>query len=397
MRSGRKSLSYASWVLGILLLGTQDTAVAQAPAELVRHRVLLPKPRLETGYLAPPVIPLGADGVVALDAMDDRVVVLEHASGEGRLVSRRGEGPGEFLAASSLLVRGDSLILTDLSLQRASVFNIRTGTLITTWPLDTEVRWAGGLVRPLVGFQPDCWLGTTSRTTRQAENNRQPFRTVQTVVRVRMLQGRRQVDSIISRDSRDAYIHPLGELVVAKVPSVVATRPQFVLSPDGKGFATFTPVDGRRSGVAVKRWPDACGTRSDSSFLPIPQRELTPQQVRTFYRAKLSGRPTVADRLEAAIDDALDQTRTVNGRYLAPLFSGAFLGGDGTVWVEVEGVADVADYGSPRVWWRLGPGRQKLSPVIVPPRVRLQAASAQGALGWVTTEAGGEIVELRWR
>jgi len=61
-------------------------------------------------------------GVVIHDWKETRLHVFE-ASGEHRLAfGSRGEGPGEFLRASTILVSGDSLLIADFRMQRFLIF-----------------------------------------------------------------------------------------------------------------------------------------------------------------------------------------------------------------------------------------------------------------------------------
>lgn len=218
---------------GVVVHSPLSAATEQVRQELVVRRVLLPTGRLELGYLTPPMLMRGTDGVVSYDAMERQLVALERADSSERILAKDGEGPGELRGMTGMVLRKDSLIFTDQTLRRATVLDIRTGRLLATWLVGAEARWHGISLRPLTVFTNSCWVGTATQVVRQANDASQPFRTHSVVLHVRTDPGGLEVDSILAQDSKDAWIHPLGEMILNRIPSVVTTRPRFILSPEG--------------------------------------------------------------------------------------------------------------------------------------------------------------------
>jgi hypothetical protein len=339
---------------------------------------------------------LPAQGIVAYDQMEKRIVVTDGPGKPLRMIGRRGEGPGEFLSVSALAVRGDSLVVTDGGQRRASTFSLSTGRLIGTTSIPADVTWRSALVQPIALLAGGCWTGVTSRGVRRPGNPRIPWIVTRTVLRVRPGSGGLQPDSVISQGDEGQSIVPFGEMAANRVPSVVATSGRTLVAPDGNAIAAITPVLGPRSGIAVRWWASACGTPSDSVFVPIARREMTAERARELYGRMLGARQRTQATLPEAVDDAMNQTVREGGKLYEPLFAGAFFGGDGAVWIEVEGTMNLADHGRPRIWRRIGPRGVMGGPVTVPRNIRLYAADASRALGWLTGYDGASIVELGW-
>ena len=113
-------------VLGIVVALAACSDQARAPGIEIQRRVSFGdttgegalaggafiSPRLPLGYVT--TTPWGEPNLPAL---------FDSSGGFVRLLGRSGEGPGEFRGAQSMLVLGDSLLIVDNQLQRATVFD----------------------------------------------------------------------------------------------------------------------------------------------------------------------------------------------------------------------------------------------------------------------------------
>jgi len=372
-------------------------AAAQVRRSLVVRSTPLPSSHADLGYVGAPMHLLPGQGVVAYDQMEKRIVITDGPGNPLRMIGRQGEGPGEFLAVSAIVVRGDSLVLTDGGQWRATTFSIGSGRVLTTTPLPTDLSWRSIMLRPFALLAGDCWLGVATRGTRRQPGSRIPWGVTHTVVRVRTTSAGVQLDSLLSQSDEGQSIVPYGEMIANRKPSVVATSAKTMISRDGATVATVTPVTGPRSGVVVRRWSPACSARPDSVFVPIVRREMSVTRARDLYRRMLAPRQRDPATLPKAVEDALEQTERQSGKLFEPLYAGAFLGDDGTVWLEVDGSLHVADHGAPRVWKRVGARGMLGEEVTVPRDIRLHAAGSTRALGWRTGVNGASIVELGWQ
>jgi hypothetical protein len=117
--------------LGALLLA----APAFGQAVTVRD---LPKPAREIEEpfsLVSGVLEIKPSQVIAIDATEMELVLVDFAKGSRTTIGRQGSGPGEYRAPASLFrVQGDTIWLLDAMLQRITAFNpdLKPGT---TFPL----------------------------------------------------------------------------------------------------------------------------------------------------------------------------------------------------------------------------------------------------------------------
>lgn len=379
-----------------LVIAVGGTLPAQAPRALVVRSTPLPSSHPDLGFVGAPMHLLPGQGVVAYDQMEKRIVVTDGPGAPLRMIGRRGEGPGEFRSISSMIIRGDSLIVTDAGSQRMTIYSIATGRVVTATAMPGDVTWRSALLHPASALAGGCWLGVTVRAIRTSGNARIPSFLTRTTVRVRPTAAGPQTDSVNTVSEEGQSILPYGEMIANRSPSVVATSGRTLIARDGRSVATVTPITGPRSGIIVRRWSPACSARPDSVFVPLVRREMSVARARDLYRRLLAPRQRDPATLPKAVDDALEQTERQGGTLYEPLYAGAFLGDDGAVWIEVEGSVHVADHGSPRIWKRVGPRGVLGGAVSVPRDIRLYAADTSRALGWRTGEGGASVVELGW-
>lgn len=392
-----ESIMLNSLALGsAIMMAFIGTLPAQAPRALVIRSTPLPSSHPELGYVGEPMHLLPDRGVIAYDQMEARIVVADKPGAPLRMIGGRGEGPGQFQGISSMIIRGDSLIVTDAGLRRVTIYSIATGRVMSANAMPDEVTWRTALVHPFSVLVGGCWLGVTVRPMRSSMNPRIPSVLTRTRVRVRPNPTGMQVDSINTISEEGQSIVPFATMIANRSPSVVATSSRFLIARDGRSMATITPITGPRSGIIINRWAPACSAEPDSIFVPIARREMTTARARDLYRRKLAPRYKDAAMIPKSVDDALEQTAREGGKLYEPLYAGAFLGDDGAVWIEVEGSLHVADHGAPRVWKRIGARGVIGGDVTVPRNIRLHAADSTRALGWRTGVNGASVVELGW-
>jgi hypothetical protein len=70
-----------------------------------------------------------------------------------RAFGRKGRGPNEFETADAVWLAGDTLVVIDQTLQRATALRVRDGAVLKVWPTQGESAW----VRP-VARGPSGWI-----------------------------------------------------------------------------------------------------------------------------------------------------------------------------------------------------------------------------------------------
>ena len=111
----------------------------QSPADsgqwkLVLDHVVQPAEGEAGELMAPADLALADDGTLAVaDAKPDQVKIFGPDGRFLRTVGRDGEGPGEYRAAF-IALRGDTLVVQDPQLSRASTFLVSTGAFLATRP-----------------------------------------------------------------------------------------------------------------------------------------------------------------------------------------------------------------------------------------------------------------------
>lgn len=377
-------------LVGAVVVATVP-CLGQAGMRLQNPRAVFPPPGFEIGFVNPPIRPFGLSGVVVRDGKDHQLYAMSATGSPVRAIGRVGEGPGEYRALAGIWIRADTLLTTDTGLRRTTIFNVSSGKILDAWPVGQDTKLGSGLVRPLVSFDRSCWLGTTTRASpRRGENG--SVETVEILVVVHEAGDRTSVDSVFTRTNAGLHIRPLGELSANRVPSATANPPVLAIAPDGRGFAIIeVPADG--AGIVIHRSQDPCREPVRTRTLPAMPRALSRADVSAIYKARLSPRSRTEVSLEDAIDDAVRQTARVGGRFLAPLFSAAFIDTAGRQWIEVDGGFDLPGAGSSRRWIVVSEdGRPPVS-VLAPAKVKLQSSNGARVLGWVPTDEGGVVLE----
>lgn len=365
--------------------------LGQAGMRLQNPRSVFPPPGFEIGFVNPPIRPFGLSGVVVRDGKDHQLYAMSATGSPVRPIGRVGEGPGEYRAIAGIWIRADTLLTTDTGLRRTSIFNVSNGKLLGTWPVGQDTKLGSGLVRPLVSFDRSCWLGTTTRATpRRGEDG--SVETVEILVVVHEAGDKTSVDSVFTRTNTGLHIRPLGELSANRVPSATANPPVLAIAPDGRGFAIIEAlVSG--TGIVIHSAKDPCRQPVHTRTLAATPRELSRADVSAIYNTRLSPRRRTEVSLEDEIDDAVRQTARVSGRFIAPLFSAAFIDAAGRQWIEVGGGFDLPGAGSERRWLVVSEdGRPPVS-VLAPAKVKLQSSNGARVQGWLPTDEGGVVME----
>lgn len=350
------------------------------------------EPRI--GYLSATMLAVPPAGVVGYDGMARRIVAREHPRAPIRFIGAQGDGPGEYCSISALMVRGDTLTVTDGGQRRVTNYLLSSGEALTTVRTPTDATWRSQLIQPFATLAGRCWLGVVQRGTPRPRASRIPWTVTRTIVRVREGPRGRVIESLGAESDEGQFIVPYGEMSANRIQSVSATIGRVLVSQDGSSVAMISPVFSPHAGVVIRKWRAACEPEADSLFVPLPEREMSESRARSIYRRQLTGRQDDPKLLPKAIEDALEQTPRRRGRLREPLFTHALLADDGSVWLEVEGTAMVADHGGPRVWWVVGPDGGVRTSLRVPRDIRLRVTDGSRALGWRTSAMGADIVEL---
>ena len=389
-------LTSGASMLAAVGVAVAPTAAGQTVRSLGPGRVIVPTPSMDLGYVTPPMFPLADGGTLFLDSIDKRLLRAGGATRALQQIGSGGEGPGQFRHPSGLWTRNDSLVLTDQALRRASVFGVRDPSFVGSWSVGLATSFRGLAVRPIAAFSQSCWIGVSTRGSTRPRTERM-IPTVDVIVLVTEAGTDIRVDSLLAVEMADFYVHPLGTIRGNRRRSVTGTFPRLALSPSGDAFAVVEVAAGAKPAISIQYVTDPCRTPARTVTVSVATRELSMREMREIYEKRLwvgdaiPGLPPMQER----VDDAIEQTRRTNGRFIAPLFSDAFMDREGNVWVEVEGDREVADFGRPRRWTVVDPGGRVTAEYSTPADVRLQTAGYGRVLGWRTGEDGGSVVEFR--
>jgi len=197
-----------------------------------------------------------SDGrVIVTDGREQRLLILDFATGESRDIGRRGRGPMEYsMVSGALPIGGDSTILNDFMVRRWLVLS--RDSIVQTIPPDhpavvsTRAMFTSADARGRVGMRVDPPVrdGVTQRTERDSAAvvlYSRATGAADTIAKVR--QTRRQLSQQTNAEGR---ITQSSSFVATLMPS----QEDFVLFPDGAvAIARLDPfrVDWR---LADGRW-----------------------------------------------------------------------------------------------------------------------------------------------
>ena len=336
-------------------------------------------------------IHVDARGRFAIPQPQDRQVLVYDAAGRRTAtIGRNGAGPGEFRAVGAINWFGDTLLVLDQALRRASYFDGR-GKLLATRAFPspmaaTPVRGmsAPGTSRFFIPFAgtPDGGLSGIAHV-RKAD----PRLRDQTESRVVLTVSPGGVATVLAtppQDNDERWVVTINGLE-KRIP--FAFQPQYLSSVDGQRFAFLSADQGR----ANPRYTVAAfGIRPETLFI----RDYGYAGIEIPARAADSAisamaAPGVRESGEAPPTRFQDEARSRLPAFYSPV-DGMVLGLDGTVWVMTRPT------GTTRGVVALDQKGNVLGTVLLPRSARLQQASL--SFLWATdVDADGLASAVRYR
>lgn len=150
-------------------LPTQHVRLPQAlPGIAVRERLVLGPAVLDAGVIT--TVTAGPTGIIVVaDRTDQRLTAFAPEGGRLRVVGRKGSGPGEFQQIAALGWSGDTLVVLDGALWRATFVQPATGEIIAmhAWPdraIPEAVLSAGQAALGVFVARPVVSLGGSNPT-----------------------------------------------------------------------------------------------------------------------------------------------------------------------------------------------------------------------------------------
>lgn len=380
------------FLLALLACAWATDAQGQRTVGIADPEVVLSTAAGDPGYVYWPLRVVGDTLVLTYDPLDRTIVVARTGAARVvRRIGRRGEGPGEFNAVDDAIIRGDSLIVLDGNLRRASVFRVADGALLGTWGFPALSGGEHGELHPAMALSAGCWVAYTSRTTPRGS------RVEEGVVRVTtyFLVGRGPAGWRTTRlwqysTERD-YV-TLPERPLSPAASVRATFPAVRAAAWADAIDVFEP-DPTDSTLVRRRYTDCGSAAPTTTRISLQARPMSDAEARELYADMLARGKTEPRRVPGWVE-AMLQADARAGRRTYPLFGQVLDGPGGEIWIEQVGSFLFATYPRPREWLRVSADGRRREVVTLPANFRLAALSTRFAYGFVNLDDAPHVARL---
>ena len=288
-------------------------------------------------------VTIGPDGsLYVIEQQDNEVRVYDAQGTLVRRFGRQGEGPGEFLFPSQLGVVGDTLWVTDLRLQRLSLFTTSGEFLKSFSPPPTPLTLASNINAMLTvgGLRSDGTLGSGWSVAIP----RDPPQDTVMIPIVRMDTTGAIIDTIRlqpwafpARQTIDLGGRPLP------VPGETSPMPLYVDAADDGVFVVHREVasNADEGTIRVERFDVDGDTQwvRELRYRPRPYNDAVIDSMISRYRGMYQMMGVDLDAAQARVREAMKLPP------FQPPISAAYSGQDGTLWLRRE------DDGGPMWRW----------------------------------------------
>jgi hypothetical protein len=262
--------------------------------------------------------PIAVDAKGTIFVSDGGGLTIRVFTPQGEFVrqfGRRGQGPGEFTAVHRLWFAGDSLMVTDRSARRATMF-AKTGTTVESW----DLRLPEGARAELLAKTPSGWLSWVRRASRELSLATWTLYRDTSELRMLLDPSVKTLGPVLRRQAgtrgiAGAEVYPVGPLFEPVSLTAIGVDGSQYFAADGQySIDVFSPSGRLRQRVV----------RS------VPTRPITPNDVQSLRDALAQRRIGPATEMGSAVERSAKNPT-------APAFAtiGALLvAPDGTLLVE---------------------------------------------------------------
>jgi hypothetical protein len=320
------------WVLG-LVTAYPAVAASQARWTLAQELRIGSAEQQFYDFTYVPAIAVGRGGEIFVAQPQDRAIRVYDARGAyQRAFGRRGAGPGEFQRVDGLGWKGDSLWVSDLSLQRITFFD-RTGRVLDTVRAVTPVLPGSGYpAGPAAVLSDGSLVASPSPATASIQRQ-----TVGRMPLVRMTRSGTIQGGFGELDARGQ-----AESIRRARLSVTFTLPiqshsLWAAAPDGSGVVVVhrQPAEERGHGsFRVVRYTPSGRVVFDRAYnyVPKPVEGPVADSIHDYLASMFVERGFVPARRQA---ESFARDSVQLPRYQPPV-DGVVVGRDGTIWLRRE-------------------------------------------------------------